>query len=746
MDIVVTHVRQVGRELILESNSVVGYQHSANLYVKLETDTSESNPFSGMVLSAYCSHWQSKMPVICPIEEKEDGLYILLNDKVFEQDGDIYLSLGGINDEKVVVTSNKLILQVDESNNIITKVSPIEKYWEIEVLNAMKAWYVNVIVPTFQESETKLNQLIRRTEEHEEKAEQLQTKAEEQQTKVDEAVKQSELATEAASTATSNANTAASDANEAAQAASTAKANADAATQSANTAASNANSAAQSANDIASEVERKLQAGELKGEKGDKGDTGGIGPKGEKGEKGDTGKTGPQGLIGETGATGERGSKGDKGDPGSRIIYNSGVPSSSTGNVGDLCINTSSNYWDIYSKTSSIQWTKMGQLRSNTFGDISIIDNQIKRAAKSTIWVYGRDKALLRTTSYAGYTPVISMKTTDGTWDIGVYENDTLSFSRVTDANHSAGTNAIATQITFSSTGNITTRGDITAERGFYMPNNVNLCGKDSSGTNHSLIGMSSGNNITVGYGGAGDTVIYARSGNIQLLPKGDGGYVYIARNGKTSGAALCMGTSYSSSDYVRICSYWKDGNLHEIITKAEDGLSTGIGWVGSSSYATVTRLRGRTCQYQNSSGTTSLSDRNLKKDIADLSSDKYDVFFDSLKPREYKYILGSSGRPHFGFITQEVEEALEKAGMTTKDFAGVNIVKINCRERETDENGNKYDIEGSPDNYLLDKDIHEQHNLIYSEFIALNTMQIQKLKKEFEQFKEETKNALQGN
>ncbi len=576
-----------------------------------------------------------------------------------------------------------------------------------------------------------------------EKNENLQNEIEETKNTVDETLIKVNEATEAASTATSNANTAASEANEAAQAASTAKANADAATQSANTAASNANSAAQNANDIASEVERKLQAGELKGEKGDKGDTGGIGPKGEKGEKGDTGKTGPQGLIGETGATGERGSKGDKGDPGSRIIYNSGVPSSSTGNVGDLCINTSSDYWDIYSKTSSIQWTKMGQLRSNTFGDISIIDNQIKRAAKSTIWVHGRDKALLRTTSYAGYTPVISMKTTDGTWDIGVYENDTLSFSRVTDANHSAGTNAIAAQITFSSTGNITTRGDITAERGFYMPNNVNLCGKDSSGTNHSLIGMSSGNNIVVGYGGAGDTVIYARSGNIQLLPKGDDGYVYIARNGKTSGAALCMGTSYSSSDYVRICSYWKDGNLHEIITKAEDGLSTGIGWVGSSSYATVTRLRGRTCQYQNSSGTTSLSDRNLKKDIADLSSDKYDVFFDSLKPREYKYILGSSGRPHFGFITQEVEEALEKAGMTTKDFAGVNIVKINCRERETDENGNKYDIEGSPDNYLLDKDIHEQHNLIYSEFIALNTMQIQKLKKEFEQFKEETKKCL---
>lgn len=306
--------------------------------------------------------------------------------------------------------------------------------------------------------------------------------------------------------------------------------------------------------------------------------------------------------------------------------------------------------------------------------------------------------------------------------------------------NKSGGSGAIGSSFWPFNTAHV---NKIYAKTAFYLPNGKSFFGTSSTGVECEMLSLSSGDNVSIGYGGPGSTNIYARSGHIDLIPKGSGGYVYIYRYGNTSGAALCLGTSYSSSDYVRICSYWKDGNLHEIITKAEDGLSTGIGWVGSSSYATVTKLRGRTCQYQNSSGTTSLSDRNLKKDIADLSSDKYDIFFDSLKPREYKYILGSSGRPHFGYITQEVEEALEKAGLTTKDFAGVNIMPIHCREQETDENGNKYDIEDSPDNYLLDKNIHEQHNLIYTEFIALNTMQIQKLKTKVERLEEMIKNGL---
>lgn len=268
--------------------------------------------------------------------------------------------------------------------------------------------------------------------------------------------------------------------------------------------------------------------------------------------------------------------------------------------------------------------------------------------------------------------------------------------------------------------------------RSFYMPNNTGLYGKNTSGVDYVLIGINSNNTLHVGWDGydkaVGNTSVFGNE--LSLYSRGST-YIYNVTNGKVATFATTgnLTIGYSSGVSSAVAVYWKDGSVHHILSRDTDGLSTYLGWAGSSSYATVTTIRGRTCKYANSSGTTTLSDRNLKKDFEDFT-DVHDVFFDSLKPLTYKYKMGSSGRPHFGFITQEVEEALETAGMTTKDFAGVNIMPINCRETEEDENGNKIDVEDSADNYLLDKGIKEQHNLVYTEFISMNTWQIQKLKK----------------
>ena len=246
------------------------------------------------------------------------------------------------------------------------------------------------------------------------------------------------------------------------------------------------------------------------------------------------------------------------------------------------------------------------------------------------------------------------------------------------------------------------------------------------------LIGINSNNTLHVGWDGydkaVGNTSVFGNE--LSLYSRGST-YIYNVTNGKVATFATTgnLTIGYSSGVSSAVAVYWKDGSVHHILSRDTDGLSTYLGWAGSSSYATVTTIRGRTCKYANSSGTTTLSDRNLKKDFEEFT-DVHDVFFDNLKPLTYKYKMGSSGRPHFGFITQEVEEALETAGMTTKDFAGVNIMPINCRETEEDENGNKIDVEDSADNYLLDKGIKEQHNLVYTEFISMNTWQIQKLKK----------------
>ena len=77
---------------------------------------------------------------------------------------------------------------------------------------------------------------------------------------------------------------------------------------------------------------------------------------------------------------------------------------------------------------------------------------------------------------------------------------------------------------------------------------------------------------------------------------------------------------------------------------------------------------------------------------------------FDSLRPRLYKYNDGTSGRIHTGFIAQEVESAALNSGITREEFAAI-CVSEEGKEREA-------------------------WGLRYEEFIALNTYEIQKLKK----------------
>ena len=100
-------------------------------------------------------------------------------------------------------------------------------------------------------------------------------------------------------------------------------------------------------------------------------------------------------------------------------------------------------------------------------------------------------------------------------------------------------------------------------------------------------------------------------------------------------------------------------------------------------------------------------SDRNKKHDIVDLD-DAYEILFDSLLPKTYKYNYGTSNRTHTGFIAQDVKAAIEAAGLSTQDFAG--YIEATITNKETGEE----ELECS---------------LRYDEFIALNTNEIQKLK-----------------
>ena len=143
---------------------------------------------------------------------------------------------------------------------------------------------------------------------------------------------------------------------------------------------------------------------------------------------------------------------------------------------------------------------------------------------------------------------------------------------------------------------------------------------------------------------------------------------------------------------------------------------------------------------------TIASSDENAKKDIEEID-DKYNQLYDKLIPVTYKFKDGE--RIHLGFISQRVEEAMNEVGLTDMDFAGFCKDKIQkeviTKEAVFDADGNMLeDLEkGMVD--ALDEYGNAQYTygLRYEEFIALNTDQIQKLKKKVNVLEDSLEKAL---
>lgn len=83
-------------------------------------------------------------------------------------------------------------------------------------------------------------------------------------------------------------------------------------------------------------------------------------------------------------------------------------------------------------------------------GNIVFENNNIgiQRVGRSVGWNKGRDSAIIKTTSLNGYGALASIKTNNGSWDIGAYNNtsftDDLLFTYVTDTQYN-GTSAVST-------------------------------------------------------------------------------------------------------------------------------------------------------------------------------------------------------------------------------------------------------------------------------------------------------------
>ena len=139
---------------------------------------------------------------------------------------------------------------------------------------------------------------------------------------------------------------------------------------------------------------------------------------------------------------------------------------------------------------------------------------------------------------------------------------------------------------------------------------------------------------------------------------------------------------------------------------------------------------------------TINTSDRRLKKDINLLSNnDNWINFFMKLQPVSFLFKENESGRTHVGFISQDVEDAMTECGLTSLDFAGF------CKDHKVEiveeieevlipadeENGIEEHTEKI--SRMNKKPVFDEngepvyiYSLRYEEFIALNTMMIQKM------------------
>ncbi len=205
---------------------------------------------------------------------------------------------------------------------------------------------------------------------------------------------------------------------------------------------------------------------------------------------------------------------------------------------------------------------------------------------------------------------------------------------------------------------------------------------------------------------------ITATGGKIGSLSITDGGLLYGSVSGNTA-----TGVKINTTTVWAKYSYFTSGSIG-CWGYSSSGMSASYSSVAGFNGNDVVYLYPETLRYKlygNSTYpnvrwqtivdiiNTASSDRRIKKNIEPLS-DSYDLLFDGLVPKRYKYIDGTSKRYHTGFVAQEVVDAIENAGLSLSDFAAV-MLECPGSEKET---------------WKLRRD----------EFVALNTWQIQKLKK----------------
>ena len=120
------------------------------------------------------------------------------------------------------------------------------------------------------------------------------------------------------------------------------------------------------------------------------------------------------------------------------------------------------------------------------------------------------------------------------------------------------------------------------------------------------------------------------------------------------------------------------------------------------------------------SGGWKTTSDRRKKKDFRKLlEDDRFERFFVLLQPMEYR-LIENDEKMHMGFVAQDVEQAMTDCGISENEFYGLEHAVFSEKDFESNEEWEKFLEQNGGEN--------DMYTLCYQEFIALNTVMIQKL------------------
>lgn len=120
------------------------------------------------------------------------------------------------------------------------------------------------------------------------------------------------------------------------------------------------------------------------------------------------------------------------------------------------------------------------------------------------------------------------------------------------------------------------------------------------------------------------------------------------------------------------------------------------------------------------SGGWKTTSDGRKKKDFRKLlEDDRFERFFELLQPMEYR-LIENDEKMHMGFVAQDVEQAMKDCGISENEFYGLEHAVFSEKDFESNEEWEKFLEQNGGEN--------DMYTLCYQEFIALNTVMIQKL------------------